>query len=75
MPMYNSEKSRIRMYVLRPHGEKNQPFYSPIQDNRKPDEIIIKLMLGRLLSQIGNYNVIEFYENKPGGLLLHTVKK
>lgn len=71
MPFYEPGKGKIQMVVLKPHGQKNERFHSPIQDNKKPSMQIIGGMLRRLKDKIGNYNVIQFYENDQ---LIHSVK-
>ena len=63
MPFYDKEKSRLKLAVLFPHGQKNQYWYSPIKHNHLPDEVIIKKMVSRLANQIKGFSKIQVYDN------------
>lgn len=73
MPVFVPENSKIKMVILTKGNENNAVWWSPIKENKRKSESIIKNMLKRFekhaLAKITN--VIQFYEN--GNLI--AVKK
>ncbi|WP_337967211.1 hypothetical protein [uncultured Flavobacterium sp.] len=65
MPVFAPEKSKIKMVILTKTKEKNAVWWSPINQNKRNSESVIKSMLRRFekhgLAKITN--VIQFYEN------------
>jgi hypothetical protein len=73
MAVFAPESSKIKMVILTKKDESNAVWYSPIQQNKRSNESIIKSMLRRFekhrLAKITN--VVQFYEN---GNLIVTKK-
>lgn len=65
MPVFDKDKSKIRMVALTKHGHQNVVWYSPINQNRRRSEVIIRAMLMRFkrFPALAVTNVIQFYEN------------
>lgn len=73
MAVFAPENSKIKMVILTEKNESNAVWWSPIRQNKRSNESIIKGMLKRFekhtLAKITN--VVQFYEN--GNLI--AVKK
>jgi hypothetical protein len=73
MAVFAPENSKIKMVILTQKKESNAVWWSPIKQNKRNNESIIKGMLKRFekhaLAKITN--VIQFYEN---GILIATKK-
>ncbi|WNM19261.1 hypothetical protein [Flavobacterium capsici] len=69
----SKEKSRIKMVILNKNGFANETVYSPLDQNRKSDEVIILGMLRRYQAKgkFANANAVHFYEN---GKLIQSIK-
>lgn len=65
MPVFDRERSKIKMVALTQHGFENVVWYSPINQNRRRSEVIIRAMLMRYRRfwAMTVTNVIQFYEN------------
>lgn len=65
MPVFNSQESKIKMTILTKGNNENRVWYSPIKDNKKTSERIIKSMLRRFEKNklMLITNVVQFYEN------------
>lgn len=74
MPFYQNGKSRLKMTALMPHGEKNITWYSPIDQNNKPVDEIMRGMLRRFQTQDAakRVQVYQFYEND---VKIHEIKR
>jgi hypothetical protein len=66
MPVFNAEKSKIKMVILTKHKENNTVWYSPIKQNNRKSELVIASMLKRFKKSplTAITNVIQFYENE-----------
>lgn len=71
MGLANKDISRIKMVALTENGHKNVVWYSPVKQNRKDDDFIIKGMLSRYekRSEHKFTRVIQFYANKTNELI------
>lgn len=76
MPFYDKDKSRIKMVILTKNGYSNQTVYSPIDQNKKSDEFILKGMLRRWLKTdiLKTAQVIQFYDLFNNGQLIKKIK-
>ena len=65
MAVFEPEKSKIKMVILTKQNEKNIVWYSPIKQNRRGSDLIIKSMLKRFKNHdlYTITNVIQCYEN------------
>lgn len=65
MAVFEPEKSKIKMVILNKVNAKNVVWYSPIKQNRRRSDLIIKSMLKRFKNHdlFRNTNVVQFYEN------------
>ena len=74
MPFYQQGTSKIKMVALMPPKEKNITWYSPIDQNKKPSNIILDGMLRRFNAQDAAKRVvvIQFYED---GQKIHEIKR
>ena len=65
MPVFDKYKSKIKMVILTQNKNQNAVWWSPINQNKRRSEMVIRSMLKRLekhpLSIITN--VVQFYEN------------
>ncbi len=75
MPVFQQEKSKVKMVGLTGPKEKNIVWYSIINQNKKPVHVIISGMLRRFQENSG-YNrcqVIQFYDTDTNQLI-HEIK-
>ena len=65
MPVFKKEKSKIKMVILTKGRDENVVWHSPINQNCRDDEAIIKSMLIRLKRKelFSRVNVVQFYIN------------
>jgi hypothetical protein len=65
MPVFKKEKSKIKMVILTKGRDDNVVWHSPINQNNRDNEAIIKSMLNRLKRKelFNRTNVVQFYEN------------
>lgn len=65
MPVFQKEKSKIKMVILTKGKNKNLVWHSPINQNHKKKEDIIKDMITRLKRReiFNRVNVLQFYTN------------
>ena len=65
MPVFKKEKSKIKMVVLTKGRDDNVVWHSPINQNNRDNEAIVKGMLTRLKRKelFSRTNVVQFYEN------------
>jgi len=65
MPVFKKEKSKIKMVILTKGRDDNVVWHSPINQNSRDNEAIIKSMLIRLKRKqlFNRTNVVQFYEN------------
>lgn len=65
MPVFDKEKSKIKMVILTSGNTPNKVWYSPINQNKRKSELVIRSMLKRVEKQafFNQINVIQFYEN------------
>lgn len=65
MPVFKKEKSKIKMVILTKGRDDNVVWHSPINQNSRDNDAIIKSMLGRLKRKelFNRTNVVQFYEN------------
>jgi hypothetical protein len=65
MPVFKKEKSKIKMVILTKGRDDNVVWHSPINQNSRDNEAIIKSMLNRLKKRelFNRTNVVQFYEN------------
>lgn len=70
---YKKEQSKIKMVILTKGKNQNRVWYSPINQNKRKSELVIRSMLKRFsrckLKSITN--VVQFYENNQ---LIHQSK-
>lgn len=73
MPVFEAEKSKIKMSILTKPNCKNEVWWSPLNQNKKYSEIIIKGMLRRLRGNkiFKDTQVVQFYE---AGQLIYQEK-
>ena len=64
MPVFEKETSKIKMVILTKTKENNAVWWSPINQNKRRNELIIKGMIRRFKNNeiIKITNVIQFYE-------------
>lgn len=69
MPKASKENSKIRMSIMKAHGDANEYWYSPAEQNNKPSKIIVDGMVRRFKNYHaaggikGKVNVLLFYED------------
>ena len=65
MPVFKKEKSKIKMVILTKGRDDNVVWHSPINQNSRDEQDIIKSMLNRLKRKelFSRTNVVQFYEN------------
>lgn len=66
MPVFDKEQSKIKMVILTKGKAKNETWHSPIKQNKRKSELVIRSMLKRLKSNkelFSKTNVVQFYEN------------
>lgn len=65
MPVFDKEKSKIKMVILTKSKERNAVWWSPINQNKRKSELVIRSMLKRLEKSklFVITNVVQFYEN------------
>jgi hypothetical protein len=73
MPFTEKGKSRLKMVALMPPNEKNITWYSPIDQNNKPNDFIITGMFKRFSKQEAakRTQVYQFWE---GQVLVYELK-
>jgi hypothetical protein len=77
MPVFSAEKSKIKMVILTKGTNTNAVWFSPINQNKRPNALVITSMLRRFKkSAYANItNMIQFYEQPfAKENLLTTVK-
>lgn len=78
MALSSKEKSKIKMVALFGPGKQNIVWYSPLKQQKKPDQFIITGMIRRFLEQAtsSGVKIIQFYANQAGTgtTLLEEVK-
>lgn len=76
MPVFEKEKSKIKMVILTKTKEKNQVWYSPVKQNRKPEKTIIEGMLRRFNNHkiFAITNVVQFYDTTSNTLIAKYTK-
>ena len=65
MPVFDNTKSKIKMVILTQNKQSNAVWWSPINQNKRKSELVIRSMLRRLeKSKLFTItNVVQFYEN------------
>ena len=65
MPVFKKEKSKIKMVILTNGRDDNVVWHSPINQNNRDEQDIIKSMLTRLKRKelFNRVNVVQFYTN------------
>jgi hypothetical protein len=65
MPVFENTKSKIKMVILTQNKHKNTVWWSPINQNKRKSELVIRSMLKRFERSklFGITNVVQFYEN------------
>ena len=65
MPVFDKTKSKIKMVILTSGNTPNKVWYSPINQNKRKSELVIRSMLKRVEKHafFNQINVIQFYEN------------
>ena len=65
MPVFKKEKSKIKMVILTKGRDDNVVWHSPINQNSRDEQDIIKSMLNRLKRKelFNRVNVVQFYTN------------
>ena len=65
MPVFDKEKSKIKMVILTKSKERNAVWWSPINQNKRKSELVIRSMLKRFERSklYAITNVVQFYEN------------
>lgn len=65
MPVFENTQSKIKMVILTQNKHSNKVWWSPINQNKRKSELVIRSMLKRFkrskLFEITN--VVQFYEN------------
>jgi len=66
MPVFEKERSKIKMVILTKPKCENKTWYSPIKQNQKPRETIIAGMIRRLKANpiFNDTQVVQFYEGQ-----------
>ncbi len=65
MPVFENTQSKIKMVILTQNKHRNKVWWSPINQNRRKSELVIRSMLKRFERSplYGITNVVQFYEN------------
>lgn len=66
MSVFDNTKSKIKMVILTKHKHRNVVWWSPIKQNKRKSELVIRSMLERLKKDkelFSKTNVVQFYEN------------
>jgi hypothetical protein len=65
MPVFDKAQSKIKMVILTKSKERNAVWWSPINQNKRKSELVIRSMLKRLEKSklFVITNVVQFYEN------------
>ena len=65
MPVFDREQSKIKMVILTKGKAKNVAWLSPIKQNKRKSELVIRSMLKRFEKSkyLALTNVVQFYEN------------
>lgn len=71
MPVFEVEKSKIKMVILTKIKKSNAVWYSPVKQNAKPDETVIAGMLRRFQKNelFAITNVVQFYDTRSDKLI------
>lgn len=74
MPVFDKEQSKIKMVILTKGKAENVVWLSPIKQNKRKSELVIRSMLKRFKNNkelFSKTNVVQFYENN---LLIAEIK-
>ena len=65
MPVFDNTKSKIKMVILTQNKQSNAVWRSPINQNKRKSELVIRSMLRRFQKSklFPITNVVQFYEN------------
>ena len=65
MPVFDNTKSKIKMVILTQNKQSNAVWWSPINQNKRKSELVIRSTLRRFeKSKLFTItNVVQFYEN------------
>jgi hypothetical protein len=65
MPVFDNTKSKIKMVILTQSKHSNAVWWSPINQNKRKSELVIRSMLKRFERSklFAITNVVQFYEN------------
>ena len=65
MPVFDNTKSKIKMVILTQNKQSNAVWWSPINQNKRKSELVIRSMLRRFEKSklFAITNVVQFYEN------------
>ena len=65
MPVFDNTESKIKMVILTQNKQSNAVWWSPINQNKRKSELVIRSMLRRFeKSKLFTItNVVQFYEN------------
>lgn len=65
MPFFAKEQSKIKMVILTKGKLPNKVWFSPVNQNKRKSELVIRSMLRRLEKSklIAITNVVQFYQN------------
>ena len=65
MPVFDNAQSKIKMVILTQNKHSNAVWWSPINQNKRKSDLVIRSMLRRFEKSplFGITNVIQFYEN------------
>ena len=65
MPVFDNTKSKIKMVILTQNKQSNAVWWSPINQNKRKSELVIRSMLRRFekSKHFTITNVVQFYEN------------
>ena len=65
MPVFDNTKSKIKMVILTQNRQLNKVWWSPINQNKRKSELVIRSMLKRFERSklYAITNVVQFYEN------------
>lgn len=65
MPVFDNTKSKIKMVILTQNKQSNAVWWSPINQNKRKSELVIRSMLRRFQKSklFPITNVVQFYEN------------
>lgn len=76
MPVFEKEKSKIKMVILTKGKESNPVWYSPVKQNRKPEKTIIEGMIRRFQKSklFAITNVVQFYDTSSNELIAKFTK-